>query len=230
MLETLFRRKTPAAVEYTYDTDASIRANGMMNTSTLKRRTPADDLLLAISNIRAGAISEEAFQSISMSASAMVAASAALKRGSNAGKLGKGGRDLFKRATQRTAGILAMRAATSSAITGSMDGVFGADPLVVESVCKQLASVFEKHGAVRLNSPLLRPRSNTAFDAVNGGPSELISPRGAVVVLPEDLTGTFGTCSAIHDAAAQLIHFPTQSKSCRTWRFGDIESQAIRNS
>jgi hypothetical protein len=127
-----------------------------------------------------------------MTAPAMVAASAALKRASDAGKLGKGGKDLFKRATQRTAGILAMRAASSSAITGAMDGVLGADPLVVETICKRLAAIFEGHGAVRLNSPLLRPRPSYAFETANGGPTELLNSRGAVVILPEDLTAPFG--------------------------------------
>jgi hypothetical protein len=190
-LETLFRRNTPAAVEYTFDTDAFVQANGMMQAAT-EHKKPADDLLHAIDNIRAGAISAESFHPFSMTASAMVAASTALKRASDAGKLGKGGKDLLKKATQRTAGILAMRAASSSAITGAMDGVFGADPLVVETICKRLTTIFEGHGAVRLNSPLLRPRPNNPFEVASGGHTELLNTRGAVVILPEDLTAPFG--------------------------------------
>jgi hypothetical protein len=59
-LETLFRRNTPAAVEYTYDTDAFVQANGMMHAST-KHKNPADDLLHAIDNIRQGTISPVSF-------------------------------------------------------------------------------------------------------------------------------------------------------------------------
>ena len=51
-----------------------------------------------------------------------------MKRAGNTGKLGKGGRGMLKRASHRTAGILAMRAATGAAVTGAVDGVHGADP------------------------------------------------------------------------------------------------------
>lgn len=87
-----------------------------------------------------------------------------------------------------------MRAATSAAITGTMDGVLGSDPFVVETICEKLKSVFHMHGASRLQNPLLRPRSNySAGSSATGGPAEVLSSRGVVLSLPEDLTVSFGT-------------------------------------
>jgi hypothetical protein len=101
----------------------------------------------------------------------------------------KGGKgSILKRSTQRTAGVFAMAAATSAAVTGSLDGVHGADPRVVESICTRLSTIFQSHGAVRLRSPLLRPRPNSVSAGTVGGPAELIDARGSVLLLPEDLT------------------------------------------
>lgn len=85
-----------------------------------------------------------------------------------------------------------MRAATSAAITGAMDGVLGSDPFVVENICEKLKTVFHMHGAARLQNPLLRPRPNQS-PASTGGPAEVLSSRGVVLSLPEDLTVSFGT-------------------------------------
>ena len=174
MLTTLFGRNIPSAVDYTYDTDVATKFNSVVESRT--KRSPAEDLMKAIFTIRAGAVSGEAIQSIAMNGSSMVAATKALRRAISAGKLGKGGKDMMKRATQRTAGILAMRASAAAAVSGSLDGVHGSDPLVVEGICTKLKCVFENHGAVRLSSPLLRPRPNPPeSDSARGGPAELLS-------------------------------------------------------
>jgi hypothetical protein len=152
----------------------------------------SEGLLRAVADIRSGSVNLSFIGSLAMSSSAIVAATAALKRAKNAGKLGKGGKALIKRATHRTAGILAMRAATATAITGWFDGVYGVDPVVLESFCQKLTVVFERHGAVRLKSPLLRPRPRAAVDAAVEGPAELLNTRGTVLLLPEDLTAAFG--------------------------------------
>jgi hypothetical protein len=81
-----------------------------------------------------------------------------------------------------------MAAATSAAVTGSLDGVHGADPRVVDSICTRLTTIFQSHGAVRLRSPLLRPRPNSVSAGTVGGPAEVMDSRGSVLLLPEDLT------------------------------------------
>ena len=97
----------------------------------------------------------------------------------------------MKRAAQRVAGILAMNAATSAAVTGLVDGVHGADPRVVDHVCSGLTSIFETHGAVHLRSPLLRPKPSLAMSGSYGSVAELMNSRGTVLVLPEDLTASY---------------------------------------
>lgn len=87
-----------------------------------------------------------------------------------------------------------MRAATAAAITGTMDGVLGSDPFIVETVCEKMKTVFHMHGASRLQNPLLRPRPNhSSGSSATGGPAEVLSSRGVVLSLPEDLTVAFGT-------------------------------------
>jgi hypothetical protein len=124
-----------------------------------------------------------------MNNSSLVAATSALRRARNAGNVGKGVKGIMKRSTQRVAGVLAMSAATSAAIEGNLDGVHGADPRIVDAMKGRLTGIFQSHGAVRLKSPLLRPRPNTkAVKATISGPVELMNPRGSVLLLPEDLT------------------------------------------
>jgi len=191
----LFGRNTPDVVEWTFDTDITARANSYYTHAGNGKRSssPSEELLKAIGDIRAGAVDLSTFDSLAMNASSLVAATSALKRAKSAGRLGKGGKVLLKRATQRTAGILAMRAATAAAVTGALDGVHGADPVVVERICNDVKSVFQCHGAVRLRCPLLRPRPDSAVEgAVVGGPAEVINSRGNVLLLPEDLTAPFG--------------------------------------
>jgi hypothetical protein len=179
-------------LQFTFDTDIAAKANSLHFKGHEKGLSPYEDLLRAISEIRAGAVNFASVGSLAMSSLSIIAATSALKRARNAGRLGKGGKAMLKRATQRTAGILAMRAASSAAITGSLDGVLGADPVVVEAVCENLRLIFEKHGAVRLRSPLLRPRPHLYTETVLGGPAELVNSRGDVLILPEDLTAPFG--------------------------------------
>ena len=177
----------------TFDTDIAARANSYALSGGSKRiNPPSEDLLKAIGDIRAGAVDPSNFQSLAMSASSLVAATSALKRARNSGRLGKGGKLMLKRAAQRTAGILAMRAASAAAITGAMDGVHGADPIIVDQICDDLKSIFQIHGAVHLKSPLLRPRPGSMIEGATGGPAEVINARGAVLLLPEDLTASFG--------------------------------------
>jgi hypothetical protein len=190
----LFGRPTPEVVDWTFDTDIAARTNSYAHTGGGKRINPlSEDLMKAISDIRAGAVDATSLQSLAMSASSLVAATSALKRAKNAGRLGRGGKAMLKRAAQRSAGILAMRAASAAAITGALDGIHGADPIIVESICDELKSIFQIHGAVRLKSPLLRPRPGSAKEGNVGGPAEVINARGAVLLLPEDLTASFGT-------------------------------------
>lgn len=185
----------------TFDTDVAAKANSHVKKSEDRSVSLSEELLQAICQIRAGSVSANMFGSLAMNASSLIAATSALKRAKNAGKLDKIGSSsggiktggaMLKRATQRTAGILAMRAATAAAVTGALDGVHGADPVVVETICNGLRSIFELHGAVHLKSPLLRPRPNPAVTSTVGGPAEVLNERGAVLLLPEDLTATFG--------------------------------------
>lgn len=180
----------------TFDTDVAVRANGVAEECCERRLTsPSQQLVDAIGAIRAGATDSTALQSLSMSASSMIASTSALKRARNVGKLGKGGKGMMKRSAQRTAGILAMRAAAAAAVTGALDGVHGADPFVVEMFRGGMANIFHNHGATRLRSPLMRPRHAITHSLSTGGPAEVVNSRGVVLVLPEDLTAPFGTSS-----------------------------------
>lgn len=193
IVSSLFGRQTTDVVDLTFDTDIAARANSYVHTVNGRRGgSPSEELVKAIVDIRAGAVDASSSRSLAMSASSLIAATSALKRARNAGRLGKGGKVMLKRSTQRTAGILAMRAAAAAAVTGALDGVHGADPIVVERICDNLKSTFQSHGAVHLRSPLLRPRTNPAVEGAVGGPAEVINARGAVLLLPEDLTAPFG--------------------------------------
>jgi hypothetical protein len=190
ILSALFAQPTSDIVDMTFDTDIAVEARSTGQTS--KGQLP-NALMNAISSIRAGAIDESTLQSLAMSASSMLAATSSLYRSRNTGRLGKGGKGMLKRATQRTAGVLAMRASLSTAITGAYDGVLGVDPTVLNNICRRMRSVFEFHGAVPLQSPLLRPKPDLGRQNNAGaGPAEVINPRGVILLLPEDLTAPFG--------------------------------------
>lgn len=191
ILKALFDRPTPDLLEFTFDTDVAAKANSIGHARGTKVFSPSENLMRAISQIRAGATDMTSLRTLTMNSVSMVAATSALSRARHSGSLGKGGKGMLKRSTQRTAGILAMKAATAAAVTGSLDGVLGADPGVVEAVSERLKGLFQMHGAVHLRSPLLRPRAALATNAAVGGPAELMNARGAVLLLPEDLTGSF---------------------------------------
>jgi translation initiation factor 2-alpha kinase 4 len=192
ILEALFGRPTPDLMEVTFDTDVAAKANNAGQSVIQGSKqivSPSRGLMRAISDIRVtSGLEIESLTSLAMSASSLVSATSALRRARNAGKSGKG---IMKRSAQRAAGILAMNAAASAAITGAADGVHGADPRVVETVCAGLSAIFEAHGAVRLRTPLLRPRPANCSETIEGGPAELLNSRGTVVLLPEDLTASF---------------------------------------
>lgn len=188
ILEALFKRPTTDLVELTFDTDIAVKANSFGGSGQEGKRavTPSEGILHAIRDIRAGAVDMSSF--ISMSNSSLTAATAALRRARNAGNIGKGGKGILKRSSQRVAGILAMVAATSAAVEGNLDGVHGADPRIAEAAINHLVGIFQSHGAVRLRSPLLRPRPNSSLYSSTSGPAEVLNARGNILFLPEDLT------------------------------------------
>ena len=206
ILGALFNRPTPDVTELTFDTDVAARANTLaLDNGTKGLRSPAEELFRAISEIRTGTVDVASLRSLAMSTSSIVAATATLRRSRHAGKVNKTGKGMLKRATQRTAGIFAMKAATSAAVTGTLDGVHGADPMIVESICEHMKSVFQMHGAAHLRSPLLRPRPNPPSASLLGGPAEVINPRGSILLLPEDLTAPFGKCQCPCDATIPCV-------------------------
>ncbi|GKY90546.1 hypothetical protein MPSEU_000028300 [Mayamaea pseudoterrestris] len=194
IIQSMFNRPNNPELEFTFDTDVEAKSRQVWldaeSASGANGVPPlAMELLRAIGDIRS--INLATLRSITMNPSSMIAATASLRRARNAGNLGKAGGSL-KRATKRAAGILAMRAATSAAITGSLDGVHGSDPLVVERLSQRLKAIFSIHGAVRLRPPLLRPKKpGEENNLASGGPAEFISQRGFCVILPEDLTAPF---------------------------------------
>jgi hypothetical protein len=200
ILSALFSQPVSDIVDMTYDTDVAVEARSSDQSG---KGQLSDALLHAISSIRAGSCDAATLKSLAMSAASMLSATASLYRSRQAGRLGKGGKGMLKRATQRTAGVLAMRASLSTAVTGAYDGVLGVDPTVLSNICERMKQVFELHGAVPLHSPLLRPKSVAVKAQGSGsgpgsgpgqgpGPAEVINPRGVILTLPEDLTASFG--------------------------------------
>lgn len=187
LLEALFKRPTTDLVELTYDTDVAAKANSIgMDQAARRASTPSEGLIHAIRDIRTGAVDVSSF--FAMNNSSLIAATTALRRARNAGNIGKGGKGILKRAAQRAAGAFAISAAAAAAVEGTIDGVHGADPKIVEAIRSRLTSIFQSHGAVHLRSPLLRPRPNQFQNYNVSGPAEVINSRGNVLLLPEDLT------------------------------------------
>jgi len=186
LLEALFKRPTTDLIELTYDTDIAAKANYIGTEGDKRVSTPSEGLIKAIREIRSGAIDFSSF--FAMSNSSLIAATSALRRSRNAGNIGKGGKGILKRSAQRAAGVFAISAATAAAVEGTIDGVHGADPKVVETIRTRLTSIFQSHGAVHLRSPLFRPRPNQNNNSNVAGPAEVINSRGNVLLLPEDLT------------------------------------------
>lgn len=197
ILEAMFDSVTTDLVEMTFDTDVAAKANNIgknLETQQGAKRvmSPSEAIMKAITDIRAaGTIDIDALRSVAMSASSLLSATAALRRAKNAGRIGKGGNGIWKRSTQRVAGILAMNAATAAAVNGTADGIHGSDPRVVDEITNRIKGIFETHGAVHLRSPLLRPRPSSSVRGALGGPAEMMNTRGHVLLLPEDLTGSY---------------------------------------
>eukprot|EP00550_Attheya_septentrionalis_P002446 CAMPEP_0198283486 /NCGR_PEP_ID=MMETSP1449-20131203/3055_1 /TAXON_ID=420275 /ORGANISM="Attheya septentrionalis, Strain CCMP2084" /LENGTH=1832 /DNA_ID=CAMNT_0043980097 /DNA_START=122 /DNA_END=5620 /DNA_ORIENTATION=+ len=218
ILDSLFKQPTPDSIEVTYDTDVAAKAHNLgMDPHIFKSHrkrvlSPSDSLVRALSHIGGVHPSEiDAVRSLAMSPSSLIAAASALKRANHVDKAGKGGKDgeALRGAPQRVAVALASGAATSAAITGASDGIHGADPRVIESICNWLQNIFISHGAVRLRSPLLRPRSprneSQVYYAGIGGPSEVINSRGTVLCLQEDLTVNFARAVGRGGVAASRV-------------------------
>jgi hypothetical protein len=73
ILQSLFARPTPEVVDLTFDTDIAARANSYALSGGSKRgNVLSEDLIKAISDIRAGAIDPSNFRSLAMSASSLV--------------------------------------------------------------------------------------------------------------------------------------------------------------
>ena len=163
-------------VDITFDTDFAVKANiiGKIN-SGRRQLTPSESLVKTLFSVRPSAVDPLLLCSLALRASPTMAATEALKGFALTGKLG-------------VAGALAMRAATSAALSGEVYGVHGADPSVGENLCDSLRQIFRNHGAVHLKTPLLRPRRSATAQLVVAGPVELLNSRGVVLTLPQDLT------------------------------------------
>jgi len=197
ILEAFFDRAVPQHVEVTFDTDIAAKiaakaqnVNLLASGVTKHGKTPLESLINRLRHFGAFNHGDSLpLRSSAMSPISMSAASASLKRAREAGKFGKAMKETDVRAAHRTAAVLAMSAATVAAVCGHKDGVWGADPRIVNSICNQLVKIFESHSAVRLKPPLLRPRGE--LHRAIGGPAELMNERGVILLLPEDLTVNF---------------------------------------
>lgn len=191
ILSYLFDRPTPASRDTVFDTDVSLRSRG---TSHLELLAAALRSLGIYSQRDVDSLRSTALGSASCS---QLAAILALKRMRQVTKRAIGGSELLRGAPQRAAINVAALSASSAAITGSADGLLGADPTLIERICDTCAEIFKQHGATRLDAPLLRPRMSRS-QAVNetgnaispGGPAEFLNADGTVLLLPDDLTGT----------------------------------------
>ena len=167
----------------TYDSEVSIKAS----------KIDAHLLVKSLNMMRGSHWSMRDFSySNPMSAVAVAAAISALGRAQHVGTISGGGKEgeALRGSPQQAATVLSMAAATSAAVEGTADGVLGADPRLVETLSFKLTEIFRSHGAVRLQGPLLRPRENDQTLLLNK-PVELLSQRGMVMNLREDLTANF---------------------------------------
>ncbi len=93
--------------------------------------------------------------------------------------------------------------ATFVAVNGSFGSTLGSDPYMIDVICSRLRSIFESHGATRLQPPFLRPRDQHV-DSVNG-PAEVINDQGYVLMIREDLTVNFARSIARCGLAANNV-------------------------
>ena len=185
ILSKLFDFPTPASVLTTYDREVSINAN--------KIDADAFNILAkSLNDVKGAHWTAHNMSSFNpMSSTAVVAAISSLMRAQHVGSVSGGGKEgeALRGAPQHIATILAMTAASAAAIDGSCGGVIGADPRLVETLCCKLRDIFQSHGAVCLQGPLLRPRDSN--DCMMQKPVEVLSRRGIPLNLREDLTINF---------------------------------------
>jgi len=200
ILNYLFDRPTPPSRDIVFDTDISLKSRASSHVELLAAALRSLGIYSQrdVDSIRSTALG---FASCSQLASILE-----LKRTRQVTKRPTGGSEFLRGAPQRTAINIAALSASSAAITGSADGLLGADPTLVERICDICTETFKQHGATRLDAPLLRPRidktsrSEGFHEADNvmgaGGPAELLNTDGTVLLLPEDLTSTFARAVA----------------------------------
>ena len=79
----------------------------------------------------------------------------------------------------------------------TIHSVLGANPRVVEVICRKLSDIFHSHGAVRLQGPLLRPKEVNELDStLFNKPVEVLGKRGCVLTIKEDLVVNFARAVA----------------------------------
>eukprot|EP00578_Thalassiosira_sp_NH16_P006270 CAMPEP_0181120618 /NCGR_PEP_ID=MMETSP1071-20121207/24259_1 /TAXON_ID=35127 /ORGANISM="Thalassiosira sp., Strain NH16" /LENGTH=1767 /DNA_ID=CAMNT_0023205299 /DNA_START=89 /DNA_END=5389 /DNA_ORIENTATION=+ len=185
ILSKLFDRPTPTAVMTTFDSEVSIKAS-MIDAQHL--------LAKSLNSVKGSHWTAHGISySSPMSGAAVAAAISSLGRAQHVGNVSGGGKDgeALRGAPQQVATILAMTAASAAAVEGSVDGILGADPRVVETLCCSMSDIFQCHGAVRLQGPLLRPRDSDDLVSSLNKPVELLARRGLVLRLREDLCTNF---------------------------------------
>ena len=186
ILSKLFDFPTPTSVLATYDIDASIKANKVADPRTL--------LTKSLNSVKGAHWTAHSMSNFSpMSSTGVLAAISALGRAQHVGSVSGGGREgeILRRAPQQCSTLLAMTAASAAAVEGNSGGILGTDPRVVESICGKLCDIFQAHGAIRLQGPLLRP-SDTYDDLSQlNKPVRVLSRRGVPLILREDLTINF---------------------------------------
>lgn len=185
ILSKLFDRPTPAAVLTTFDNEVSIRANRIDGRRLLTNSLDA----VKGSSWRTQGMSSNNM----MSEVAIAAAITALGRAYQVGSVSGGGKEgeSYRGASQQAVTILAMTAASSAALEGNSNGILGANPRVVEGLCQKLGDIFQSHGAVRIQGPLVRPRDLNNSVLLHNRPVELLARRGSVLHLREDLMVNF---------------------------------------
>jgi histidyl-tRNA synthetase len=105
-----------------------------------------------------------------------------------------------------------MSSATAAAGNGHIDGVNGADPRIIKAICDHLVYIFETHGGVPLDPPLLRPKSQADSHKFESSmlsslfdPAEVINERGTNLLLPENLQVNFARAVGRGGAALSNI-------------------------
>lgn len=224
IIKALFDRYTMQHVEITYDTDDVAKMQRKFRINSTKHGTqraphPIDSLAKSLDQI--GGLTSRDLQNIRSSAMnllAMSAATSTLRRAKGAGKIAKG--EVLRIATQHASSVLAMSSATAAAGKGHIDGVNGADPRIIKVICDHLVYIFETHGGVPLDPPLLRPKSQADSHKIESSvlpslfdPAEVINERGTNLLLPENLQVNFARAVGRGGAALSNVKRYTIGKS-----------------